>query len=154
MPAIDVHHDMDELTITVLAEFDTSPQRLWELHTQPASLEDWFAESVSHLALEPRGHVHYTLKSVDGTLTHQYWEFIEIHPEEFLYFERGLSDETRRIGRKTARHRTRFVPTERGATLDVLMRYPTQEALQQALDEDTPDQAHALMVRLGEVAGR
>lgn len=154
MPTINVHHDMDELIITVEAEFDTSPQRLWDFHTQPSGLEQWLVTSVTHLELKPRGRAHYTLATADGAFSHHYWEFIEIHDGELLYFERGLSDENRRIGRRTARHRTVFVPTDHGACLDVRMRFPSQEALQQALDDDTLDLAHASMVRLGEALSR
>lgn len=149
MPAIDVYHDIDQLTITITAEFSLTVQALWELHTRPELLEKWYAHTISHLELQPRGHMDYTLP--DDTTQH-YWEFIEIHPEALLFFNRGISDGAG-AGEVTARHRVEFHETDDGARLHIRVRYMSPEDLQAALDADAVDAAHQAMIRLDAAGG-
>ena len=37
-----VHKDPDALTMTLTAEFDASPERVWELWADPRQLERWW----------------------------------------------------------------------------------------------------------------
>jgi uncharacterized protein YndB with AHSA1/START domain len=42
MPVTDVSKDLDALTMTITAEFDTKAERVWELWSDPRQLERWW----------------------------------------------------------------------------------------------------------------
>src|SRR5690606_15206196 len=42
MPVTDVSHDLDALTMTVVAEFAAPPERIWRLWSDPRQTERWW----------------------------------------------------------------------------------------------------------------
>jgi uncharacterized protein YndB with AHSA1/START domain len=39
MPVTDVSHDLDALTLTIVADFAVPPKRIWEVYADPRQLE-------------------------------------------------------------------------------------------------------------------
>ena len=39
MPVIDVQHDLENLTLTITAEFAAPVQRVWQIYADPRQLE-------------------------------------------------------------------------------------------------------------------
>ncbi len=66
-----VRKNRDELSMTITAEFDASPERVWELWADARQLERWWGPptwpaKVDAHDLSPGGHVAYHMTGPDG----------------------------------------------------------------------------------------
>jgi len=77
-----VRKDPVALTMTLTAEFDASPARVWELWADPRQLERWWgpptypATFTAH-DLAPGSHVEYHMTGPSGDQPHGYWDIVE-----------------------------------------------------------------------------
>lgn len=91
-----VRKDPDELTMTLVAEFDASPERVWDLWADPRKLERWWgpptypATFTSH-DLTPGSYVEYHMTGPSGDQPHAYWQVLEVDPPHRLVFNSGLA---------------------------------------------------------------
>ena len=77
-----VRKDPHRLTMTIEAEFDASPERVWQLWADPRQLECWwgppgYPASVTRHELTPGSHVAYQMTGPEGDRHHGYWEILE-----------------------------------------------------------------------------
>jgi len=94
-----VHKDPDALTMTITAEFDATPERIWQLWANPRQLERWWgpptypATFTAH-DLTPGGRVAYHMTGPGGDQPRGYWEVVEVEPPHRLVFRDGFADES------------------------------------------------------------
>ena len=92
-----VSNDPQAHTMTLTAEFDASPERVWQLWADPRQLERWWgpptypATVTSH---DPRirGRVEYHLTGPNGDQPHGFWQVLEADPPHRLVFRDGLAN--------------------------------------------------------------
>ena len=91
-----VHRDPDALTLSLTAEFDAPPTRIWELWADPRQLERWWgppsypATFTAH-ALAPGSHVEYHMTGPSGDQPHGFWDVVEVEPPHRLVFIDGIA---------------------------------------------------------------
>ena len=93
-----VRKDPDSRTLTLEAEFDASPERVWELWADPRQLERWwgpptYPATVTSHDLRPGGHVAYHMTGPEGDQPHGYWEVDDVEPPSRLVFRDGFANE-------------------------------------------------------------
>jgi uncharacterized protein YndB with AHSA1/START domain len=98
MPVIDVRKDHDALTMTLVAEFDTTPERVWQLWADPRLLERWwgpptFPSTFTEHDFRPGGRVKYHMTGPGGEQPRGYWEIDEVDPPNRLAFRDGFADD-------------------------------------------------------------
>ena len=92
-----VRKDPKALTMTLTAEFDASPERVWQLWADPRQLERWWgpptypATFTSH-ELSPGYRVHYHMTGPEGDQPHGYWDLVEVQPPNRLTFRDGFAN--------------------------------------------------------------
>ncbi len=136
-----VDKDPEALTLTLIAEFDASPERVWRLWADPRQLERWWgpptypATFTAH-DLTPGGRVAYHMTGPTGDQPHGYWDVVESDAPHRLVFVDGFAhadgtpndDFPRNEGRVTieaiAAGRTR---------MSIESRFPSVEAMEQVL---------------------
>jgi uncharacterized protein YndB with AHSA1/START domain len=97
MSVTSVDKDFDALTLTVVADFDASTERVWELWSDPRLLERWWGPP-SHPAtviehdLSPGGEVTYYMTSPEGEKFHGWWRLTAVDPPRSLEFVDGFAD--------------------------------------------------------------
>jgi uncharacterized protein YndB with AHSA1/START domain len=101
MPVVAVHKDPHKLTMTVTAEFDATPERVWQLWADPRQLERWwgpptYPATVSAHDLRPGGHVAYHMTGPAGDRHHGYWQMLEVNPPSSLSLLDGFADDSGR----------------------------------------------------------
>ena len=80
-----VRKDPEALTMTLTAEFDASPARVWELWADPRQLERWWgpptypATFTAH-DLAPGSHVEYHMTGPSGDQPRGFWDIVEADP--------------------------------------------------------------------------
>jgi uncharacterized protein YndB with AHSA1/START domain len=92
-----VHKDPKALTMTLTAEFDASPEQVWDLWADPRKLERWWgppswpATFTAH-DLAPGSHVEYHMTGPTGDEAHGYWDVIAVEPPRKLAFLDGFAN--------------------------------------------------------------
>lgn len=93
-----VRKDPAALTMTLTAEFDATPERVWQLWADPRQLERWWgpptypATFTTH-DLKPGGRVEYYMTGPQGEQPRGYWDVIEVDPPRRLVFRDGFANE-------------------------------------------------------------
>ena len=91
-----VRKDPAALTLTITAEFDATPARVWDLWADPRQLERWWgpphwpATFTTH-DLEPGSHVTYHMTGPAGEQPHGFWDILEAEPPRRLVFINGIA---------------------------------------------------------------
>jgi uncharacterized protein YndB with AHSA1/START domain len=92
-----VRKDPQALTMTIEAEFDASPERVWQLWADPRQLERWwgpptYPATVTKHNLTPGGRVEYQMTGPEGDQHHGYWEVLEIDAPYRLVLSDGFAN--------------------------------------------------------------
>jgi uncharacterized protein YndB with AHSA1/START domain len=96
MTVTTVRKDPETLSMTVAAEFEASPERVWQLWADPRQLERWwgpptYPATVTTHDLTAGGRVEYHMTGPDGDQPHGYWEVTEANPPHSLAFTDGFA---------------------------------------------------------------
>jgi uncharacterized protein YndB with AHSA1/START domain len=93
-----VRKDTDAQTMTIDAEFDASPERVWQLWADPRQLERWwgpptYPATVTSHDLRPGGRVEYHMTGPQGDQPRGYWEVIKVDAPRSLVFRDGFAND-------------------------------------------------------------
>jgi uncharacterized protein YndB with AHSA1/START domain len=97
MPVTDISHDSETLTLSLSAEFEAGPERVWRMWEDPRLLEKWWgppthpATFVDH-DFTPGGRVSYFMTGPGGEKYHGWWRILSVDPPGRLEFEDGFAD--------------------------------------------------------------
>jgi uncharacterized protein YndB with AHSA1/START domain/pimeloyl-ACP methyl ester carboxylesterase len=136
-----VRKDPQALTMTIDAEFDASPERVWQLWADPRQLERWWgpptypATFTSH-DLAPGSRVEYHMTGPEGDQPHGYWDIVEVNPPRSLVFRDGFANDdgspNTELPLTTAR--VTIEQTGSGRTrMSIESLFPSTEAMEQVL---------------------
>ena len=92
-----VDTDYDNLTITLVADFDAPIQQVWELWSDPRRLERWWGPptdpaTVEKHALTPGGEVTYRMTGPAGDRHHGIWRVTAVDPPTSLEFTDAFAE--------------------------------------------------------------
>jgi uncharacterized protein YndB with AHSA1/START domain len=141
MTVTSVRKDPSALTMTLVAEFEASPTRVWDLWADPRQLERWWgppgwpATFTAH-ALAPGSHVEYHMTGPTGDEAHGFWDVVEAEPPNRLVFIDGFAndDGTPNEGFPRNEGRVTIEPIDAGRTrMSIESRFPSTEAMEQVL---------------------
>ena len=93
-----VHRDTEALTLTITAEFDASPERVWQLWADPRRLERWwgpptYPATFTKHDLGPGSRVEYHMTGPGGDQPRGYWDVVEADAPRSLVFRDGFANE-------------------------------------------------------------
>jgi uncharacterized protein YndB with AHSA1/START domain len=104
MPVTAVRKDPQALTMTLEAEFDASPERVWQLWADPRQLERWWgpptypATFTSH-DFRVGGRSEYYMTGPEGPTTPTgYWEILELDPPRRMVIRDGFAETDGALG--------------------------------------------------------
>ena len=136
-----VHKDPAALTLTLTAEFDATPERVWDLWADPRKLERWWgpptypATFTTH-ELAPGSRVQYHMTGPTGDQPHGYWDVLEVDPPKLLVFRDGFAnaDGTPDDALPRNEGRVTIEPIGAGRTrMSIESIFPSTEAMEQVL---------------------
>ena len=98
MSVTSLDKDLDSLTLTLVADFDAPPERVWELWADPRQLERWwgppgYPATVEDHELAPGGQVAYYMTGPEGEKFPGWWRVESVEPPKSLEFIDGFADE-------------------------------------------------------------
>lgn len=93
-----VRKNRDDLSMTITAEFDASPERVWQLWADPRQLERWwgpptYPATVTSHDLRRGGRVEYHMTGPEGDQPRGYWEIVEADAPRSLVFRDGFASD-------------------------------------------------------------
>jgi uncharacterized protein YndB with AHSA1/START domain len=93
-----VRKDPQALTIAFDAEFEATPERVWQLWADPRKLERWwgpptYPATFTRHALAPGSRVEYHMTGPEGDQPRGYWEIVEVDPPRSLVFRDGFAND-------------------------------------------------------------
>ncbi len=91
-----VRKDPSALTMTLTAEFEATPERVWQLWADPRQLERWwgpptYPATFTRHELAPGGRVEYHMTGPEGDQPRGYWVVLEADPPRTIEFEDGFA---------------------------------------------------------------
>lgn len=136
-----VNKDTAALTMTIDAEFDASPDRVWQLWADPRQLERWwgpptYPATVDVHDLRPGGRVEYHMTGPEGDQPRGYWLIDEVEPPNRLVFRDGFAndDGTPNDHLPTGEARVTIQEIASGRTrMSIASIFPSTEAMEQVL---------------------
>jgi uncharacterized protein YndB with AHSA1/START domain len=136
-----VRKDTAALTLTAIAEFDASADRLWQLWADPRQLERWwgpptYPATVTSHDLRPGGRVDYHMTGPTGDQPHGYWEVVETDPPRSLFFRDGFAnaDGTPNSEFPITTAQVRIEEIGNGRTrMSIVSTFPSTEAMEKLL---------------------
>lgn len=98
MSVTSIDKDLDTLTLTLIADFDASPERVWRLWADPRQLERWwgpptYPATVEEHDLTAGGTVTYYMTGPDGEKYRGWWRVTAVNPPKSLEFVDGFADQ-------------------------------------------------------------
>ncbi|MDG3015739.1 SRPBCC domain-containing protein [Speluncibacter jeojiensis] len=137
MPVTDVQHDLDNLTLTITADFAAPVERIWQIYADPRQLEKIWgppmvpATFVDH-ALTPGGRMNYFMTGPEGEKYCGYWQITEVdEPRSFSFAD---EDFTPNPAMPVSTSVYMFTEHDGGTRAVYVSTYESAEALQQVLD--------------------
>src|ERR687897_2379101 len=93
-----VRKDPQSLTMTLEAEFDVSPERVWQLWADPRQLERWwgpptYPATFTKHDLAPGSRIEYHMTGPEGDQPKGYWVIDEVQPPHRLTFRDGFAND-------------------------------------------------------------
>ena len=93
-----VRKDPQALTMTLEAEFDASPERVWQLWADPRQLERWwgpptYPATFTKHDLSPGSRVEYHMTGPEGDQPKGYWDILEADAPHRLMVRDGFAND-------------------------------------------------------------
>jgi uncharacterized protein YndB with AHSA1/START domain len=136
-----VHKDPQALTLTIDAEFDASPERVWQLWADPGQLERWwgpptYPATFTKHDFAPGSRVEYHMTGPEGDQPRGYWEVVEVDPPRSLVFRDGFANDdgspNNELPTTTARVTIDEISSGR-TRMSIESLFPSTEAMEQVL---------------------
>ncbi|MFH8371016.1 SRPBCC domain-containing protein [Streptomyces sp. NPDC018031] len=98
MSVTSVDKNLDELTLTLTADFAAPVERVWQLWADPRRLERWwgpptYPATVERHDLTPGGEVTYFMTGPEGDRHRGWWRVTSVEPPTSLEFTDGFADQ-------------------------------------------------------------
>ena len=93
-----VRKDAQAHTMTLTAEFDATPDRVWQLWADPRQLERWwgpptYPATVTSHDLRAGARVEYHMTGPSGDQPKGFWNVLEVEPPHRLVFRDGFAND-------------------------------------------------------------
>jgi uncharacterized protein YndB with AHSA1/START domain len=141
MTVTDVRKDPQARTMTLDAEFDSPPERIWELWADPRQLERWWgppsypATFTAH-DLRAGGRMEYHMTTPEGDQPRGFWEVLEAQAPTRIVVRDGFAnaDGTPNTDMPLGTMRVSITANGGGRTrMSIESEFPTDEAMEQLL---------------------
>ncbi|TGY36186.1 ATPase [Microbacterium laevaniformans] len=140
MPVTDITTDLENLTMTLVADAAAPVARLWEAFTNPRQLERFWGPpgwpaTFTAFDLRPGGRVDYRMTSPQGERSAGSWEVLNVEPgRSFEVLDSFIGDDGEKLdGFPSMRMLFSFEATAEGSRLTNTTFFTSLEALEQVV---------------------
>lgn len=140
MPVRSVTSDSEELTISLVADYDVPIDQVWALWSDPRMLERWwgppeFPATFDRYEFTAHGECRYHMTGSDGSVARGWWRICVIDEPHRLEFEDGFADDNGdpAPGLDSTHVRVTLEAREFGTQMHVLSTFSSVEQLEHYL---------------------
>jgi uncharacterized protein YndB with AHSA1/START domain len=155
-----VHTDHDNLTVTVIADFEASIERVWELWSNPGKLERWwgppgYPATLERHDLTPGGEVTYFMTGPKGERHRGMWRVTAVDPPISLEFTDAFADADGTVIAGMPVSRVRVHLTEQGdrTRMEIRSTFESREDLERWLDTGTREGQQRAVAQMDALLG-
>ncbi|WP_404321750.1 SRPBCC domain-containing protein [Arthrobacter luteolus] len=153
-----IDKDYDALTITALADFDPSPEQVWELWADPRKLERWWGPPTHPATVQqhdffPGGAVTYFMTGPDGDTYHGWWDMTSVDPVTHLQFRDGFADKdgTRRLDMPVSTASVTFSGSGAGTVMEMVTSFADRNQMEEQISMGAVEGAASAMAQMDSV---
>jgi uncharacterized protein YndB with AHSA1/START domain len=136
-----VQKNPNDLTLTITAEFDAKPERVWQLWADPRQLERWwgpptYPATFTKHDLSPGSRVEYHMTGPEGDQPRAFWDVLEVDPPHRLVYSDGFANDDGTPNDAFPRNEGRVTIEEIGegrTRMSIESRFPSTEAMEQLI---------------------
>ena len=139
-----VDTDYDNLTITLIAEFDNPIDQVWELWSDPRKLERWwgppgYPATVEQHVLAPGGEVIYYMTGPEADQHWGRWRVTSVDPPTSLQFSDACArtDGTPLDDSPVSKIWVRLLEHDGGTRMEMRLSLETRDDLERIIDQGT-----------------
>jgi len=136
----DVEKDLDNLALTLVADFNAPAERVWELWADPRQLESWWGPPTHPATFEKHdltsgGDVTYFMTGPEGEKHHGWWQITRADPPRSLELTDGFADQdgTPVAGMPITTMRMELVQGDGGTRMTLRSTFESREQMEQLL---------------------
>ena len=140
MTVTSLDKDLDNLSFTLVADFDAPIERVWLLWADPRQLERWwgppgYPATVEQHDLTPGGEVTYFMTGPEGDKHHAWWRVTSVNPPKCLEFIDGFAhqDGTPNADMPTTTTHVALSEHEGGTRMELRSVFDSREQMDQLL---------------------
>src|ERR1051325_8115750 len=140
MPVTDIQQDLDNLTLTIVADFAAPVERIWQVYADPRQLEKvWgpptYPATVVDHDLRPGGRTTSVRPGPGGDKFAGYWQITAVDEPRSFSFDDGFADLdfTPNPELPVSSNSYTFTAHEGGTRAVFVSRYESAKALEQVL---------------------
>lgn len=144
MTVTDVTKDYDALTLTLIADFDASAERVWQLWADPRQLEQWwgppgYPATFEQYELKPQGRAAYFMTGPEGEKYPGWWTIESIDPPHALSFTDGFADDNGQPSTEmpTTTTSVQLSATDNGTRMELRMSFSTRGDMDKLVEMGT-----------------
>ena len=141
MPITSVTKDPEALTMTIVAEFPASPQRLWDAYADARQLEKFwgpptYPATFTRHDMFAGGRSAYAMVGPEGDVSRGYWEFLDVKAPHSFEVRDGFCrpDGTPNTDMPSMRMTFEFEATNSGSRLTTTTFFNSVDELEQLLN--------------------
>lgn len=138
MSVTSVDTDYDNLTITLIADFDAPIEQVWELWSDPRKLERWwgpprYPATFETLELTPGGVAAYLMTGPEGNMR-GIWRVTAVDPPTSLEFTDAFADQAgKRIAETPVMTRVRLTEHDSGTRMEMHLTFESRQDMDQLM---------------------
>lgn len=158
MPITSVHRDPEALTLTVVADFPVSRERLWEAYADPRQLERFwgpptYPATFSRHDMLVGGRSSYAMVGPKGDVSRGYWEFLDVTAPHSFEVRDGFSlpDGSPNPKLPSMRMVFEFAETDAGSRVTTTTHFASLEELEQLVGMGMEEGLQAAMGQIDDV---
>jgi uncharacterized protein YndB with AHSA1/START domain len=140
MTVTSLDKDLDNLSMTLVADFDAPIEQVWRLWADPRQLERWwgppgYPATVEQHDLTPGGEVTYFMTGPERDKYHGWWRVTSVNPPKSLEFIDGFAhqDGAPNADMPTTTTRVALAEHEGGTRMELLSMFDSREQMDQLL---------------------
>lgn len=140
MPITSIDTDLDNVSLTIVADFHAPLRRLWDAYADPRQIEKFWGPpgwpaTFSRHDMAAGGHSYYRMNGPDGESSSGYWNFTHVEPPHSFGVIDGFLTPEGQPNTELPNMRIRFTfeATESGSRLTTTTWFSSTEELDQLL---------------------
>ncbi|MDV6288198.1 SRPBCC domain-containing protein [Streptomyces sp. UP1A-1] len=140
MSVTSLNKDLENLTLTLVADFSAPVERVWQLWADPRQLERWwgppsYPATVEQHDLTPGGDVTYFMTGPEGDKYRGWWRVATVDAPTSLEFTDGFADQDGVPNADMPTTATRVTLTERdgGTRMEMLSVFDSRDQMEQLM---------------------